>query len=124
MTRIKDLPGAQGDVLFRRIPDLPEGLTVVRAKEHIVAHSETGHHHIAGVFKPEALAEDLANGEVLICRFVSNDPLISYLECGEPIEVVHHRDYDTHAPLVLEPGIWEVRRQREYTPEGWRRVED
>jgi hypothetical protein len=24
----------------------------------------------------------------------------------------------------LEPGVWEVRRQREYAPEGWRRAAD
>lgn len=40
------------------------------------------------------------------------------------IAIEQKRPYDTHAPIMFEPGIYEVRRQREYTPEGFRRVED
>jgi hypothetical protein len=36
----------------------------------------------------------------------------------------HLRSYDMHAPITIKPGIYELRRQREYTPEGWRRVAD
>ena len=38
--------------------------------------------------------------------------------------VTHERSYHTHAALTLPPGLYEVRQQREYTPEGFRRVED
>jgi len=31
---------------------------------------------------------------------------------------------ELHQPLTLSPGVWEVRRQREYTPEGFRRAAD
>ena len=43
------------------------------------------------------------------------------------VDVVHHRPWDTHETIRLlgNPGdVWEVRCQREHTPEGWRRVED
>ena len=43
---------------------------------------------------------------------------------GEPVDLEHLRSTDTHETLRLEPGIWEVRRQREYSPEGWRRAAD
>jgi hypothetical protein len=41
-----------------------------------------------------------------------------------PDELRHLREFDTHEPIAFTPGKYLARRQREYTPEGWRRVED
>lgn len=107
---------AQGDVLFRRVDRVPAGFDVQpEAKRVVVAHSETGHHH----------SVDVAG----VRHFVGKDPLVCYLQLAEvaSCDVVHHRSFDTHDTLRLMGGIgaiFEVRRQREYTPEGWRRVED
>lgn len=105
---------AQGDVLFRRIKKLPEGLVEQpRNGELVVAHSETGHHH------------SIHDPAVKLFEKLERDPMICYLAIeGERAEVVHHRPFDTHATLALAGGFWEVRRQREWTPEGLRRVED
>lgn len=105
--------GAQGDVLFRRIDGLPKDAKAVEDKGRIVvAHSETGHHH--------------AIDDTGVVRFESGDPLICYLQlASEHCDVVHHRPFDTHETLrLMGAGVFEVRRQREYTPEGFRRVED
>ena len=112
--------GAQGDVMFRRIAKLPK-----EAKEQkhsgrvVVAHSETGHDHVI-------------EAKCLRHFDVPGDSLVSYLQftdglAGGGVDVVHHRAWDTHETMKLlgKPGdVWEVRRQREWTPEGWRRVED
>ena len=43
------------------------------------------------------------------------------IEAGsEPVRLVHEQ----HAAIVLGPGVYEVVRQREYTPEAIRRVVD
>ncbi len=104
---------AQGDVMFIRVDAIPDG-----AKEEcgggpvVVAHSETGHHHAIDRKKAKLYRE-------------ANDPLIAYLLItAASADVIHHRPYDTHATIRLPRGAWQVRRQREYTPEGWRRVED
>lgn len=110
---------AQGDVLLRKIAKLPAA--AVEQKRNgplVVAHSETGHHH--------------AIDSKAIRHFeVPNSPLVCYLQmdtgCEAGIDVVHHRAWDTHETLRLlgKPGdVWEVRRQREWTPEGWVRVSD
>lgn len=118
MIEIKTM-GAQGDVLFRRVEKLPKGLNEVDAKalRKVVAHSETGHHH--------------AIDDAGVRMYQGDDPLTCYLmlESVEHCDVVHHRPHDTHETLRLlgggqVGGIFQVRRQREYTPEGWRRVED
>ena len=109
---------AQGDLMIRRIEKLPENLNLMNPENgaYIVAHSETGHHHVIA---------ERQNVRV----FESDDPLISYLEVIEATEetetlIEHLRSFDTHESLLITPGIYEIRRQREYTPEGWRRVAD
>jgi len=105
--------GAQGDVLFRRIKRIPEHVTALpRSKAGIVvAHSETGHHHVI----PDACVAHYSD---------SKSALASYLQIDTSADVVHLRPFDTHETLRLSARAWEVRRQREHTPEGWRRVED
>lgn len=108
--------GAQGDVVFRKVASVPAGFEATKPAERvIVAHSETGHHH----------AIDSTGVRV----YEGSDPLRCYLmlESVAHADVVHHRPYDTHETVRLGGGIgsvYEVIRQREYTPEGWRRVED
>ena len=109
---------AQGDLMIRRIEKLPENLNPMSSKNgtYIVAHSETGHHHVIA---------ERPNVRV----FESDNPLISYLEVIEATEeteilIEHLRSFDTHESLLVSSGIYEIRRQREYTPEGWRRVAD
>ncbi len=114
MIRIETM-AAQGDVLFRRVKAIPKSHKATKRRGPIVvAHSETGHHH--------------AIDDMGVVRFADPaDPMVCYLQIsGEHADVVHHRPWDTHATIRLPGGgsVWEVRRQREHTPEGWRRVED
>ena len=98
---------AQGDLLIRRIDILPRQAKA--AEGLVVAHSETGHHHVV-----------VGNAR----RYTSANPLVGYLVATESVDVEHHREWDTHETLVLEEGIYEIRRQREYVPGGWRQVVD
>jgi len=111
-----DKLAAQGDVLFRRIAALPSGAIQDSVTGPlIVAHSETGHNH------------EIRDPEVKLFQALERDPMICYLQiAGAFADVIHYRSFDTHETLRLPGGgsTWEVRRQREYTPEGWRRVED
>lgn len=100
----------QGDVAFERADSLPKNAKA--AKNCIVAHSETGHHHVA----ERANVFTVPDSETLYMQAI-----------GKSIDVVHKRPTDAHETIRLlgEPGaIWRIRRQREYIPEGWRRVED
>ena len=109
---------AQGDVYVRRISAIPKHATKAMAEggRQIVAHSGTGHHHYLDARGVERWEDP-------------QDPLRCYLriELGDVAGgavLTHARPFDTHAPLALGPGIWEIRRQREMTPDGWRRVQD
>ena len=107
-----DKCGFQGDVVFLKAEKLPKGF--VKTKDNVIAHSETGHNHVA-----------LGNFE----RYVNPDDVMrSFIVAKGPVQIEHHRSYDTHETIELRGDapevVWEIRRQREYTPEGWRRVED
>jgi len=109
---------AQGDLLIRKIEKLPVNIKQVSAQNgnYIVAHSETGHHHVIAE-RPNVML------------YASDDLMVSYLQVVEATDEVetfikHLRSFDTHEPILFNPGIYELRRQREYTPEGWRKVED
>jgi len=113
MKTFKDI-AAQGDMLIRRIEALPEDAKPAEAFNgaFVLAHSETGHNHIV-MERPG------------VRFFSAMDEFRSYLIVeGEPAELQHQRSFDTHESLRIEPGIYEVRRQREYTPEGFRRAAD
>lgn len=109
---------AQGDLLIRRIAALPATAKNTSAinGHFVVAHSETGHNHVVAE-RPN------------VQYFTTDDPMVSYLQVVEATDetevlIEHLRSFDTHESIVISPGIYEVRRQREYTPEGWRKVAD
>lgn len=109
---------AQGDLMLRRIEALPANAKPLAADRgvFVVAHSETGHNHVI----------DAAPN---VQWYGTDDPMVSYLEVIEATDATetllrHLRGHDTHKTIVIPPGVFELRRQREYTPEGWRRVED
>lgn len=106
---------AQGDLLITRVKQLPQSAKLIKAEQgkFILAHSETGHHH--------TVAERQG-----VEFFGTDDPLVFYLRVIDNVEVTleHERSFDTHEPLLLKGGTYEIRRQREYTPQGWRRVAD
>lgn len=101
---------AQGDVFFRKVTKLPEGC-VLQEGNLIVTHSETGHHHS---FDPTP--------NVFI--YSTKDTLTAYLKVTKPAVLKHRRDFDTHAPILFKAGIYEISRQEEWTPAGWRVVQD
>lgn len=124
---------AQGDLLIRRIKELPADAKLLPADSngrHVLAHSETGHHHYIPVMPG------------IVELFGSDDPLVGYVRVTKPkpqspgmsmldgnldgnlVPIIHDRAWDTHTTLLLDEDVFELRRQRESTPEGWRQVMD
>lgn len=98
----------QGDVLIRKVDDLPDGERKrVRAKggRVILAEGEaTGHAHAVR-----------AVGVILWAYAAQR-----YLEVQKEAILQH----EEHEAIPLPPGNYEIVRQREYRPEGIRRVAD
>ena len=113
MRKVTERPCFQGEIMFRRVSAIPTNAKKVTPEHgrHILAHSETGHHHVI-----ESRAAD---------RFIDEtNAFIAWIEVMEPTELKHLREFDTHESWMFEPGVYEVVTQREATPEGWRRAAD
>jgi hypothetical protein len=80
----------------------------------IVGHSESGHHHVIEM-------ERSPNAQHLINE---TNAFLGRLILEENAEVKHLRSFDTHAPVNLPAGKYQVRWRAEHTPEGMRRVMD
>ena len=93
----------QGDVLFVKIEALPAEVALTERKGQIVVEGEvTGHAH------------RLAAGRILEAQGMF------FLEVLKATQVVH----EEHHAIDLAPGIYQVIRQREYSPEAIRTVLD
>lgn len=76
----------------------------VSGKEHtsyIVAHSETGHHHVLESKIPFTVSETDK-------QFV--------VELFEPAKLVHKKQVDAHKTLPVAPGKYRVIKKSEYDP--------
>lgn len=106
---------AQGDVMLIPIEKVPDSAVQIGTKNgaFIVTHSENGHDHVVMDRPGVKMFQD------------QMDQFRAWLVIeGEPAELEHLRSHDTHEAISFEPGVWEVRRQTEYSPEGWRAAAD
>jgi hypothetical protein len=98
----------QGDVLIQQVVKIPKDATKQKAKGRIIlAHGEaTGHHH--------SLDVDAAD-------WWKRDDGSQFLHVKSGGAALEHQE---HGTIALPPGKYEVRRQREYSPEAIRNVQD
>lgn len=93
----------QGDLLLVPVAELPESVRRVRGRRLVLAEGEaTGHAHV--------VHDERAS------LYQQGWPQTTYLrvEGVEPVSLVH----EEHDPLPVLPGVYEVRRQREYAPQN------
>lgn len=107
---------SQGDLRVLRLDALPhDAIKQEPQKGKLIAgHSETGHHHYIDSNKYSAeWFEDKAN------------PFVCYLRVNDEHALLEHaRPVNPHGTIKLRKGVWKVKRQREWSPAGERRVQD
>lgn len=108
-------PIAQGDILIIPIDSIPAGVkpSTPENGKFIIAHSETGHHHVIEKSRAEVFE-------------AADDSFTAYIRTlGDGAEIKHQRPFDTHETVKLAPNqAYQVRRQREYVAEGFRKAQD
>ena len=108
---------AQGDFIIFKIDEIPANVENLEAEngQYVIAHSETGHNHVMTMERVQAFKPENVEDRDLYELFLSVE---------QPTEINHLRSFDTHETLLVPPGNYQVRRQREYVPEGYRRAAD
>ena len=117
--KIVETQAAQGDMLARRVAALPENVRPIPAVNgcHVITHSETGHDHVV-LERPESGVQHYQDAMNSLRSFLVVPP-------GELADLIHKRDVHTHETLRFGPGVWEIRRQREFdVAAGWRVAAD
>lgn len=93
-----------GDVLLKSIDSIPVGVN--KLKHLTLAEGEvTGHSH------------QITEGEA---ELYEKDGILFLSVKSETASLTH----EEHKKIVLPKGDFEITIQKEYTPEGWRRVAD
>ncbi|MCC6918932.1 MAG: hypothetical protein IT548_06990 [Alphaproteobacteria bacterium] len=98
---------AQGDLWWFRIASVPANAVDVlpTSGRFILAHSETGHHHVMDAREGVTLKRDPVDQ---FRQFLVIDSGESTLE--------HLRGHDTHETVAFQPGMYELRSGREFDP--------
>jgi|ERR1043165_4182713 hypothetical protein len=89
-----------GEVMLIPVSAIPDGRTLEKG-DYILAHSETGHHHVLEGKQFEIT--ELEDGR-LFARILSDTPL------------EHHKTHDKHRTLTIPPSILERYEMVEYNP--------
>jgi hypothetical protein len=111
----------QGDVLLRRVASIPAKAKEV-ARDNgrlILAYGEvTGHAHV--IDAPPSVAVMVALSAPRPASPLTIQESATFVRLAKKAQLVH----EEHGTITLEPGDYEVVRQREYTAWGERRVAD
>lgn len=130
---------AQGDMFIRVVDKLPDNVKEADDEKgnFVLAHSETGHNHI--VKKQPGVSFYSSNDDAFVAYLVVEPKKLvsdNISDARISVAVEHLRDHDTHETISFLTGdffdklkdkakkVFEIRRQREYTPEGFRRAQD
>lgn len=95
-------PYQHGEIVLQPIDKIPDSGTTKNHKTFIVAHSESGHHHVLESTKQFKVTK------------IDKERL--YLELFEPAKLVHKKAVDFHPTLPIAPGKYEVYRKTEFNP--------
>lgn len=88
-----------GEIVLKSINKMPNG-KMSKHNEFIVAHSETGHHHI--------LKSDT--------KFDVLEKTMLYIRLYEPAKLTHKKSIDFHRTLDIPAGDYKVIPKVEYNP--------
>lgn len=103
-----------GEVILKQVLNIPEGATLVKeAKKEIVAHSETGHHHV--------LESDLSKFKI----YTWNGE--TYIELPEVATLLHEKTgKDVHTPHKIMPAMYKIviKKQFDYFTKKMSKVRD
>ena len=114
----------QGDLLFLPLAELPSGAKPSRDKTLFQGISNSNTHKLHGDGKKYTLPE------AALQKFLENNPrsVACFVKVGKTGATVVHEgagsDEDRHRPISLPPGVWEVRREEDYTPQALVAVND
>jgi hypothetical protein len=91
-----------GEVMITPIEKLPDGVEeFYSGKQHIIGHSETGHHHVAV-------------GDITMFRPTGADDQPLFMRVNRDSVVEHRKAFDKHETKALFKGLYTVTIKKAY----------
>lgn len=82
-----------GELILKPVDSIPAGAKeIYQGKEYVMAHSETGHHHVL-------------TSPVTSFKVYEKDGE-TYLETIEVGELIHKKSFDKHETKKVQPGVY------------------
>ena len=103
VSNIKDgkrIAVTHGELFLLPIEEAPK-LKSETHKQYVLAHSETGHHHVLESKTEFEVMSDEEKDELFIRLF-------------EPAKLVHKKTFDIHETRTLATGLYKVFKKKEY----------
>lgn len=95
-----------GEVNFHPVDDIPPDVIEVEpAKEFIVGHSESGHHHVAVAERSDAFT---------VYRPVGADSEELWMRVTGDVRIEHRKGFDVHETKQLNPGVYKFTGSRSF----------
>lgn len=105
-----------GENFFVPVSELPKGAKLVEEGNGlVVAHSETGHHHILTM-------ENVKDAVLKVFEFEGQ----TYLDVPLEAKLKHQKEYEAHPTKILQPGFYKkiVQQTYSYAEKAMRKVID
>lgn len=99
-------PIRHGELLLVPVGYIPTG-KLESATSKILAHSETGHHHVLE-------GKNLKYGRATPFEVITDPEDNVFVRLMAPGTLVHKKEFDRHADLVIAPGMYRVKHKTEY----------
>ena len=93
-----------GEVILYPVDSIPEGAKLSnKTNEAIIAHSETGHHHVLKTKVKEAV------------KIYTTIDGVNFVDVGDIAELLHQKTgKNVHTPHKVAPGIYKINLKKEF----------
>jgi hypothetical protein len=114
----------QGDVFLKRVDAMPKGVEKMKREggRVVLAHGEvTGHMHAIAEKHVQQFRAPVGKNEAGDFKLRAGGSMaVTFIKVDKPCLLTH----DEHEAIQIQPGVYEVRRQREYQRGEIRQVAD
>lgn len=106
-----------GEAVLIKIAELPQGAIGTACGEFIVAHSETGHNHVAVGTVTEYKRFDVASIRKQLNEICYDHAEVTGLFRSSGTSRLEHRKlFDAHPTVDIPDGLWVITIKQQYNP--------
>jgi hypothetical protein len=116
MNKMTDRIIRHGEAVLINIAGMPSGAIGTESRELIVAHSETGHHHVAVGEVTSYTGFDVTAIRKQLTEICYGHAEVTGLFRAQNARLEHRKAFDQHATVTIPDGLWVITIKQQYDP--------